>query len=1098
MTGSATALALSGLVRPLRRLFGLAWLGFAIAGALLVLGLLSWAARLEWYAEPSWVLTAWAAATGVLLALFGLGWKRLNRLTPRWLGSWLESRGHRRGSLTGHLEPAAPGTSVALQQLADAHSAASLRQEAARELLPLREEYRRWALGGGGAVMAGLTLLWSAGPTHGSPSLLWRPVAAWTATTAPVRLSIAAELVDRGSSVAVNVEALGRRQAILWTRAPGETWRGRGIKLDSLGQATREVGPLESDLFLRVTSGGRGSDTLQVKVRIPAFLGAVTVTARYPDYLRLEDEPISIDGDTVFVPAGTRLETKGEATADLSQAAWMAKGFRARLSTSGQKFSGLFTPTGSRLYSLELATASGQPLSGDTVRVPLVAVPDSIPRIDVPVPGTDTLAPLSLRVPLVIDAQDDHGIRSVAVESRRISRLGFADPAQVEAVSLPQVDQQHTILGFELDLNSRGLLPGDTVRYFVSALDNAPTPNPARSREYILRLPTLSEVRQATRQASESVSGQLDSIAAATQKLGRQTEDLSQERPRADGERPGSTDESLSFEAAKRAEAVAASQEEMQQKVEEVKSAIEALEKSAQAAGLADPEWQQRLEEIRQELDRALTPEMRDKLAELQKALKDLDPERTQDALKDLAKAQEAMREALERSKELFRRAALEGDLANLTAESKELAQAQQQWNQQVLSADSARAAAEEKALAARSDSLASALDQVGEQLKDDGRQEAMQDAAERAQDAGQQMKQASQSASSGKRSQAKKEGEKASQSLDPLSDELQQQRKNLAQQWQADVAQALDRSLAETSRLAERELDVNAALSRGDVSAEVQAEQGALEEGVDRLLEQVKEVSGKNALVSQQSAAALSAAKDQMRRTREALANAAPNAREGAQRSGDAVDALNAASYNLLRSKSAVEGAGSGSGLAEALEQMNQMASQQGQLSQQAGGLLPMPGGAGAVQEQIRRLGAQQRALAERLERMRAGGNMPGAADLAEESKDLARRLEAGRLDRQTVERQERLFRRMLDAGRTLQGQDEDERKERQSTTSIDDSVHLPPALRSLLQGNDAALRIPSWELLQNLSPAERRLVVEYFRRLSEQEGKTAGNGEP
>jgi hypothetical protein len=81
-----------------------------------------------------------------------------------------------------------------------------------------------------------------------------------------------------------------------------------------------------------------------------------------------------------------------------------------------------------------------------------------------------------------------------------------------------------------------------------------------------------------------------------------------------------------------------------------------------------------------------------------------------------------------------------------------------------------------------------------------------------------------------------------------------------------------------------------------------------------------------------------------------------------------------------------------------------------------------------------------------------------------------------------------------MLDAGRTLQGQDEDEKKERQSTTAGDDSVHLPPALRSLLQGNDAALRLPSWEALQNLSPSERRMVVEYFRRLSEQGGKVSG----
>jgi hypothetical protein len=73
-----------------------------------------------------------------------------------------------------------------------------------------------------------------------------------------------------------------------------------------------------------------------------------------------------------------------------------------------------------------------------------------------------------------------------------------------------------------------------------------------------------------------------------------------------------------------------------------------------------------------------------------------------------------------------------------------------------------------------------------------------------------------------------------------------------------------------------------------------------------------------------------------------------------------------------------------------------------------------------------------------------------------------------------------------MLDAGRTLQGHEEDLKKERQSTPATDDSVHVPPALRARLQDENDRLRVPSWEELQRLSPEERRLVVDYFRRLS------------
>ena len=108
----------------------------------------------------------------------------------------------------------------------------------------------------------------------------------------PVDHLVLAEQVDRGASVRLDLEAIGRQHATLWTRAPGESWRPQGIELDSAGRASRVVGPLRSDLHARLTSGSRSSDTVLVQVRLPVFLGSLTVTARYPRYLGLEDEPV--------------------------------------------------------------------------------------------------------------------------------------------------------------------------------------------------------------------------------------------------------------------------------------------------------------------------------------------------------------------------------------------------------------------------------------------------------------------------------------------------------------------------------------------------------------------------------------------------------------------------------------------------------------------------------------------------------------------------------------------------------------------------------------------------------------------------------------
>ncbi|HXE58553.1 MAG TPA: DUF4175 family protein, partial [Gemmatimonadales bacterium] len=860
------------------------------------------------------------------------------------------------------------------------------------------------------------------------------------------------------------------------------------VRLDSAGRATRVVGPLQADLFARLTSGGRSSDTLRVAVRLPVLIGALSITARYPRYLGLDDEPLSTAGDTLFLPAGTRLEIRGEATAPLRTAAWRAGTTFAPMEVAATRFSGVLTPRVSGSFRLEAVAADGAVVGGDSVVLPIRVVPDSAPRVEVPVPGVDTTAPLSLRLPLVIDVRDDHGVERVAVESRRISRLGFADPVRVESVPVPAGRPDRAVLTFELDLRRRGLLPGDTVRYVVRASDNAPRPNVGRSREFVLRLPTLSEVRAAAREATASVGARLDSIAGESRRLERQTEDLARERPRG-GERErrgGRGEEPLAFEAAKRAEAVAQTQEEMLRQAEALTEAIEALQRSAEAAGVNDPDWQRQLEEIRRQLDRAIPPELRERLAELQRALEELDAERTRDALEGLAKAQKELREALERSKELFRRAAIEGDLANLTAESRDLARQQAEWNQQAPAADSTRLAAQERELAARADSLAAALQRLGEELEPDGRKEPLRAAAARAEQAAQQMRQAAQSIQRGQRRSAREQGQRAAQNLQPLGDQLERQRQELQQEWRSEVTEAMDQALSETSRLAERQLSVEEAFRRGDVAGG-RTEQAAVDEGVTRLLERLREAAGKNALVSPQIGAALAMAQQQMRRAREAVSSAMPSPREAAEQAGQAVDALNAAAYQMLRNRDELSGSGSGSGLAEALERMSRLAQQQEGVNGQAGGLLPMAGNPAAVRAQLQQLAGRQRAIAQELEKLRGGGQMSGAGQMAEEARDLARRMEAGRLDRQMVERQERLFRRMLDAGRTLQGREEDEKQERRSTTATDDSVRLPPELRARLGGDGGRLRMPSWEQLQHFTAEERRLVVEYFRRLAE-----------
>src|SRR2546426_839968 len=326
--------------------------------------------------------------------------------------------------------------------------------------------------------------------------------------------------------------------------------------------------------------------------------------------------------------------------------------------------------------------------------------------------------------------------------------------------------------------------------------------------------------------------------------------------------------------------------------------------------------------------------------------------------------------------------------------------------------------------------------------------------------------------------------GAEAETALAEIPEALRARRDSLVQAWREETLAALDQALSETAALARRQQQVAEAVERGEGGAATRSRQASVEEGTAMVERHIREAAGRHALVSPQLERALGFAQRQMAATREQLEQGEPNTPAAAALAGEAVDALNATALALARSRGQVAGARSGTGFAEAVEQLARLAESQGGLNGQAQGLLPLMGlGGQAVLEQLRALATRQRALAEQLERLQAAGASPAAGPLAEEARELARQLEAGRLDRQTIERQSRPYRRLLDAGRTLTGPEPDDQKERGSRPAIGDSVHLPGVLAPGATGAGPRLRYPTWEGLAPLTPEQRRLVLEYVR---------------
>jgi hypothetical protein len=241
--------------------------------------------------------------------------------------------------------------------------------------------------------------------------------------------------------------------------------------------------------------------------------------------------------------------------------------------------------------------------------------------------------------------------------------------------------------------------------------------------------------------------------------------------------------------------------------------------------------------------------------------------------------------------------------------------------------------------------------------------------------------------------------------------------------------------------------------------------------------------------MVDREVGEALGRAALSMQETVEAMSGREGAGRMPVEEARQTVEALNRLALALLENGDRVGQGQQGTGLEERMQELAELARRQGSLSGQANSLLPLDLGPRAMGEQLQQMAREQREIAKKLGGMNdmAGGSddLQGQIDaLAVEAEALARDLSGGRLTPELLARQEKLFHRLLDAGRTLEREEVSEQRvaERPGDVGVSSAAELDEAL---LNGG-LRYPIPSLQMLRSLPPAYRRLVLDYFDRLN------------
>jgi hypothetical protein len=908
----------------------------------------------------------------------------------------------------------------------------------------------------------------------------------------PLRVQPGDFEVMRGSDVELVISAIGRLEVeVLW-QASGDIARRSAMPVAD-GEATHLFRTVAAPIVFHVR-GDDGSRTEEYRIEPidPLFVSDLLLRVSYPPHTGIPEDEYRGDAPRLRLPVGSRISVEGRASRPLSSVRLLDSlgALAVAFEVDAAAFAGAWAPTVSGLYAWDFLDRDGGAAEIQPEPLALDLVPDLPPVVLIPTPGRDTLMPLNLRQPLTLEAADDYGLGRVELVAYRVSSFGERHEPLSQGFD---VGGQRGVLARPLlDLRAWGLLPGDTVRYFARASDNGPSPQWSTSEEYALWMPDAGSLRREAEDAFERVADRLEELASEAERQAEENRDAALEREAERGEDApvGSEEEFAEREELQRA---LEEQQALTGQVDSLSSELDALERMMEEAAQADPELRRQMDELQELLDRMTGDDLQERMDQLAESLEQEDLEAANRSLEEMATEQERFRERLEETLEAFRRAALEQDFRATTSEAEELAQQEEALAEALKEGDAPELRArQQEDLAEHAQDLERAMQELAERLEELGESRAaeqVQEAGERAQEARERMESAGEQAERGDTPRAGEEAQQAADAMQEVARQMQQAMQEMAQEemqaQQAALMATADDALALARR--QNQLRESMASATRDELVEMRADEASVLQGLRNIAENLQVASegamGGNPEISAQMGRTM----ESIQRTIEAMSGRRSSAPSPSSEAEEVIGDLNQLALMAIAGAEQMGQQGEGQSGEEVAEQLEQLAQQQGELMNQSNQMMPMQLGEQAMSQQMQQMAQEQESVASDLGDL---ADEPGSdqslgdlQELAQEAQELAQQMAEGRLTPDLIERQERLFHRLLDAGRSLEREEESEERESEAPGDFvrGDVSTLNPGELGVLQ-----YALPGAEQLQRLSPAVRDLVLRYFERLN------------
>ncbi len=848
----------------------------------------------------------------------------------------------------------------------------------------------------------------------------------------------------------------------------------------------------------------------------------LNVRLTYPSYSRIPAQALEINTGDVTALQGSRVEI----TASLSGAATTTasllfdSGRSVPTDLNGRTASGSFRVQGDDSYRIQLTSPEGiQNIDPITYRVK--SIPDASPTAALLSPEALMDISAEMAVPLLVHITDDFGFSRMTLHYRLSeSRFGaISDTFSGSDIAIPFAYQLDQEVPFEWDIKEVADLdpvPGDVIDYYVEVWDNDGVggAKPAQTRIHQLRMPSLAERYEALDDAEDDTQKSIEELLQEADEAREQFEELREdllENPEA-----GFHEERLLEQLQER-------QQDLEASVDAVAQRMEELAQDMQENDMVSEQTMDMFNELQEVVEEVRTPELMEALEQLQNALENMDLNEMQDALEKFEFSETMYQERLERTLDLFKQFRVQQDMEEVQQRAEELAETEDKLAEETARLENEQAQeadGENQQPSERNEQLAKEQEQASEDMKaleekmeevlqrmeelDNMPSEDMQDLLEDTQDQemSQQMQDNAEQLRNNELQQAGEQQQEMSQQLNQMSSQMNDMQMSMqGAQMQMNIA-AIRAALEDILTLSESQerlrLEVLDLATDSPLLRDAAQQQVELSEGMaitsDSLQAIARDIPQMTRDVQQRAGDALR----EMSESTSALTERAARRAAGHQRG--AMTSLNELALllsELLNQQMNGSGAGqSNQSMEQMMEQLQQMGQQQQQLNQQIQQLLNDMQGQRLTQdmmERLRQMGAQQEQIRNELRQMNrnrdARNRLLGDLNrVADQMMETIEELQQNRVSRRTVQRQQQILTRLLEASKSMEQRGKDNKREGRSAEEI---LRESPAALPLPEQLERLRRDLIRALESGYSADYEDLIRRYFELLQTETGR-------